>query len=408
MIGDIRHPRPHQDGEQNKQSNFKDEPPQPGGDAPHLYGREEGFMAAKASRKLKQIRWPRAILKHGSRREKALSGALVAVMLVGGFGGAYALHKSMNKQPVATPIVQKTEPKPEKPVTVSKLTGVPVSDALSQRSITGIMIENSPDARPQSGLRDAGVVYEAIAEGGITRFLALYQESQPAYIGPVRSVRPYYVELLLPFDSSLAHAGGSAEGLARVRTEKVKDLDHGSNPGAFQRVSDRYAPHNLYTSMAALDQASAARKHAKSNVKSFERKKDQPSKQPKAKNISIDISSPLYDVQYNYDPATNTYHRIMGGRPHNDHRSGQIIRPKVVITMVMNYSQNGIYSVYQTAGNGDVFIFQDGEVHKGKWSRKSHREQFSFKDAAGKPIKLNPGQTWITLIKAPNAVSYGP
>jgi hypothetical protein len=104
------------------------------------------------------------------------------------------------------------------------------------------MIENSPDARPQSGLQDAGVVVEAIAEGGITRFLTLFQESQPQYIGPVRSLRPYYIDFAAPFQAGIAHVGGSPEALSRVRNGSYRDLDQFFNSAYFSRISARPAP----------------------------------------------------------------------------------------------------------------------------------------------------------------------
>ena len=204
------------------------------------------------------------------------------------------------------------------------------------------------------------------------------------------------------------HAGGSGDGLAKLSQLGLKDLDHGANGSAFQRVSDRYAPHNLYSTMANLDTASASRGYTTSNVKSLLRKEEKSSVTPTAKSIDMSISSPLYNTHYDYDPATNSYKRSMAGSPHTDHRSGAQITPKVVVALVMNFSQNGIYSVYQTVGSGTAFIFQDGEVVQGTWTKSAEKEQIQFASADGKPLGLNPGQTWITLVKAPSAVTYVP
>lgn len=377
-------------------------------EAPHLYNHEEGFTTAKALHKPRGFRNPFKSFKHASKKQKIIGGVIIAVLLLGGGGGVYALHKHFNKKAPAAPAAQKEETPPAPTTQASRLTGEQISPELNQRPIKAIMIENSPDARPQSGLKDAGVVYEAIAEGGITRFMALFQETQPDYIGPVRSVRPYYVSLLLPYDASIVHAGGSAEGLAKVRDMGVKDIDHGANAGAFRRVNDRYAPHNLYTSTADLDQVSAQRGYSSPNAKSLPRKAEAPGATVTARAIDLNISSPLYNVHYDYDQASNTYKRVLGGRPHTDQRSGQQLSPKIVIALTASYSQNGIYSVYQTVGSGPVSIFQDGIVKQGTWHRASEQEQFSFKDEAGQPLTLNTGQTWISLVKAPNAVTYTP
>jgi Protein of unknown function (DUF3048) N-terminal domain/Protein of unknown function (DUF3048) C-terminal domain len=409
MVDDIGRPRPQSDERQNKNAINPPTPEKPL-EVPHLYQAEAGFTAAEAAMKKRQKlwQWPHLSLKRATKKQRIIGSALIAVLLLGGGTGVYALHQALSKDQPA-PVAQKVEtPTPAPATEASKLTGVQIAPELNKRPVTGIMIENSPDARPQSALKDAGVVYEAIAEGGITRFLALFQESQPDYIGPVRSVRPYYVDLLLPYDASIVHAGGSAEGLAKVRAMGVKDIDHGANGGAFRRVSDRYAPHNLYTSMAALDQVSAARGYTTSNVKSLERKAEKPSPQITARTINIGISSPLYNLRYDYDPATNSYKRFLAGRPHTDHRSGQQLAPKTVVTLAMGYSQKGIYSVYQTTGKGQAFIFQDGAVQAVHWSRANEREQFVFTDDAGKKIALNAGQTWFTLVKNPGHVSFSP
>ena len=415
MVDDIRPPQPKTAEEPNKQENNKPspetaKPEEPSLEAPHLYEQEDGFMAAKAGRKLRTSRLPHLVFKHATKKERVLGAVIVAVLLIAGGTGVFALSKSLNKTAnVATPVAHKLEAQPTQPTTeASKLTGAQISPELNKRPVTGIMIENSPDARPQSGLKDAGIVFEAIAEGGITRFLTLFQESQPDYIGPVRSVRPYYVDLLLPFDASLAHAGGSADGLAKVRSLGVKDLDHGANGNAFRRIPERYAPHNLYTSMAQLDQASAARGYTTSNVKSLARKTEKPAAQVTAGKIDMSISSPLYNVHYDYDKATNTYKRTMGGKPHTDQRSGEQLAPKTVVALVMSYSQKGIYSVYQTTGSGKVYIFQDGAVQTGTWTKAGEKEQFVFADDAGKPISLNAGQTWFTLVKTDNSVAHAP
>ncbi len=408
MNDDVRRPRTqNSDEEENKKPSAENL------EAPHTYKAEEGFAAAGANHKMKmkKKRTPKLFsFKHATRKQQLIGGVVAAVLIIGGGGGVYALSKSMNKSTpnVATPVVQKVAEPPKPTTEASKLTGEQISPELNKRQVTGIMIENSPDARPQSGLKDAGVVYEAIAEGGITRFLCLFQEAQPDYIGPVRSVRPYYVDFLLPYDASIVHAGGSADGLAKVRNTNAKDIDHGANGDAFQRVSDRYAPHNLYTSMAKLDQVSSKRGFTNSDVKSLPRKKEQTGQPVTARTIDLAISSALYNAHYDYDPAANNYKRSEGGKPHTDQRSGQQLSPKVVVALSMSYSQSGIYSVYQTTGSGKMFVFQDGTVQTGTWTKAGERDQFEFKDDAGKPLALNPGQTWISIVKTPGSVTYAP
>jgi hypothetical protein len=346
--------------------------------------------------------WP------SSKQHKMLGSVIIVFVLIFGSGGLYALNKYLSS-PVADPTAVEFQKRPPKTTEPSKLTGVEVPIGTNEKPVVSIQIENSPDARPQSGLVDAGVVFEAIAEGGITRFNANYLETNPKYIGPIRSVRPYYAALAAPFDPIFVHAGGSGAGIAKIHQLKIKDFDHGPNAGAFQRVTDRYAPHNLYSSMKAILDGSKARGYKTSKVKSLERKKgENPSKKVTAGKIDFAISSPLYNVHYDYVKKTNSYNRVMGGKPHSDHKTSKRISPKVVIALAMAYRKDGIYSVYKYTGSGDMFIFQDGTVTKGKWTKKGDKEQFKFTDSKKQPFLLSPGQTWITLVDSPGAVKYTP
>jgi hypothetical protein len=340
-----------------------------------------------------------------------LVGAALALLVIGG-GSAYGLykyaHKSKPPAPVKKQVVKPPAPKPT--TQASPLTGVQTTFELAKHPVTGIMIENSPDARPQSGLKDAGVVFEAIAEGGITRFLALFQEAQPDYIGPVRSSRPYYLDWLMPFDAAYAHVGGSPDALAQIKSLGVKDLDQFYNSAYYQRISQRYAPHNVYTSMAKLDQAKTAKGYTTSTFTGFERKPEAASPQPTAKTIDFAISGALYNAHYDYDPPTNSYKRSEGGKPHVDEKSGAQLSPKVVIALTMSrgIAADGTHTQYNTVGSGTAFVFQDGVMTQGTWQKSDRKKQFSFTDSAGKVLKLDPGQTWITVVDNAASVVYKP
>ncbi len=350
--------------------------------------------------------WLRFRHVHLSKKQWVLLSAAILILLGGGIIAGIYLYKHLTKVSNQSNAIKNAKPKTEP----SRLTGLQVTPELNKRPITGVMIENSPDARPQSGLRFAGVVYEAIAEGGITRFLALFQESQPNYIGPVRSVRPYYLDFALPFQASIAHVGGSPLGLSLVRSLHIRDLDQFYNAQAYQRITQRFAPHNVYTSSAKLDALEKAKGYTKSEFTIFPRKRDRPSKTPNARSIDFDISGFFYNVHYAYDPKTNSYLRSEGGEPHRDQQTGKQLHPKVVIALVMKYSlaSDGKHSQYVTTGSGDMLVFQDGIVTKGTWHKKDRSAQISFKDASGNNIRLNAGQTWISLVGLRSDVSYKP
>lgn len=284
----------------------------------------------------------------------------------------------------------------------SLLTGKEVSEADSKRPVTAVMIENSPDARPQSGLKEAGAVFEAVAEGGITRFLVLYQEGKPKLIGPVRSVRPHYASILAGFDAGLAHVGGSEIPLKKLRSGKIKDLDQFFNADSYWRATDRFAPHNVYTSTEKLDALNKAKKYNSSLFIAWQHnKKATPSAAPKAKTITIPVSSGLFEVNYSWDKTKNTYSRSQGGAPHTDREKGKI-SPSVVVAMQVPHDaiqeSNG-YSYPNVIGTGKAWIFQNGSAQQINWKKTNDKNQFTFTDAEGKTVKFNQGQAWFTLIK---------
>ncbi len=356
----------------------------------------------------KQKRSPKEWFMDLSRRNKIIL-IIGIILLIGGSGAAYQMLQK--PAPAAAPAEKKEEAKePVKTIIYSPLTGLAVSKEQSELPVTGIMIENSPDARPQSGLNKAGVVFEAIAEGGITRFLALFQEEQPEYVGPVRSVRPYYVDWLQGFDAGIAHAGGSAEALNKIRAEGVKDLDQFANGGSYQRVSNRYAPHNLYTSLGSMTSLARSKGLNSSKFTGFPRKAEAASAAPTARGVDVKISGALYDIHYDYDAASNSYKRVLAGKPHLDERSKEQISPKVVVALVTAYGihPDRVHSTYQTIGSGTAYIFQDGVVTEVIWEKTSPKAQITFKDAAGKAIPLNAGQTWITATGLATNVTFRP
>lgn len=356
----------------------------------------------KAKRSLKER------LKNLSKKQKILLTAAAVVVVSGSATGIYfAFFAEQPYKPAVTPATNQEEKEPEPTTVPSSLTGLQVDPSINERPVTAVMIENSMDARPQAGLLEAGVVFEAIAEGGITRFMALYQDTEPDYVGPVRSARPYYLTWLLGFDATYAHAGGSAEALSLINQWRVKDLPHDN--AHFWRINSRVAPHNLYTSIPKLREYAAAKGYGKSEFTPLARKnKEEPAATPTARSIDFAISSANYNVHYDYDPTTNSYKRSEGGAPHTDDRSGAQLAPKVVVALIMPQGKNGIYTTYQTVGSGQVFIFQDGIVKTGSWKKDSNNANLVFTDDSGAEIKLNPGQTWFTALGDAGRVSYAP
>ena len=343
-----------------------------------------------------------------------LSVALLLFILLASAGivaGAY-FYAQPTAEVTQQPPTQTTETT-KKPVVTQKyyspLTGVEVPDqATTKREVTAVMIENSQTARPQSGIKPAGVIYEAIAEGGITRFLTLHQEDRPSLIGPVRSLRPYYIEWLAPFDASVAHVGGSANALNTIRHNGYKDIDQFFNGSFYWRATDRPAPHNVYTNFDKLDALNQKKGYTTSTFTGFPRKLDSPAAKPTATAININISGPIYNSVYSYDAASDSYLRSEGGAPHKDREAGRL-SPKVVVVIKVP-TQKGFEDGYReqmtTNGYNKAYIFEDGIVVEGYWRKSATKSQIEFYDHAARPILFNAGQTWVTVIAPEKSVTW--
>ncbi len=322
-------------------------------------------------------------------------GALILI------AGAVAFFLLSQQPPaVATYTPPPAKPAPP-PVFYSPLTGEKVTDeAATKQAVTAIMLENSPDARPQSGIQEAGVVFEAVAEGGITRFLTLHQQDKPGLIGPVRSLRMYYVDWLAPFDASVAHIGGSAASLTEIRSGKYRDIDQFFNAGSYWRATDRYAPHNVYTNSIKLDALNQSKGYVESKFTGFSRVDGKAAEAPNATSITVNISGPLYNTSYTYDASANRYNRTLAGKPHLDREKG-LITPSVVIALkvdMVRILEDGYRESIGTIGSGGAVIFQNGTATEVTWHKADRFTQLSFTDSSGKDFPLVRGQTWISAV----------
>lgn len=230
-------------------------------------------------------------------------------------------------------------------------------------------------------------------------------------IGPVRSLRLYYVDWLAPYNASVAHVGGSLFALREVRNGKYRDIDQFFNGAYYWRATDRYAPHNVYTSFAKLDALNAAKGYTSSTFTGFPRADGKPAKKPDANSIAINFGGALYNTAYTYDKTTNTYVRSVGGAPHIDREDGQIT-PTVVIAMKVEMSrvfEDGYREDIKSVGSGPAYIFQNGTVDGVTWTKPSREGGITFTNAQGKEVALNRGQTWISAIPtSTGGVSWQP
>lgn len=294
----------------------------------------------------------------------------------------------------------------------SPLTGREVADeASTKHPVLAVMIENSPDARPQSGLKDAGVVFEAVAEGGITRFIALYQDTEPSLIGPVRSVRPYYLEWAAAFSPAIAHVGGSPQALTMIRSGNYGvDLDQFANGSSYWRAKDRKAPHNVYTDYSNLTKLASAKGKSSSEFTGLARQSTTGTSETattSATSINLAVSTGQFAVSYKYDATSHTYLRYLGGVAHMDREKGQIA-PNVVIAIHVNQTlqSDRTHNTITTTGSGECYIFQNGTVIKGTWHKDAATAQLKFLDESNQEIELARGQTWITAVQNGRSITW--
>ena len=274
-----------------------------------------------------------------------------------------------------------------------------------------IMVENSPDARPQSGLHAAAVVYEALAEGGISRFMAVYMKGTSAVIGPVRSARDYYVKLAKEFNAPLVHIGASPQGYEALRELGVPSLDETYGMQGFWRSRARVAPHNAYVSTTSVREALSA--YGVSDPGTYAGFTFNDNIPPGAGSPATDVVVDYgwgYRVGYEFEPSTNLYKRSMAGGPHIDAETGEQLRAANVVTMTVGTDliagdDKGRLELDQV-GEGKARVFRDGRVIEGTWRKTSFWTPTQFLDASGTQIALKRGQTWVQIVPQNATITY--
>lgn len=294
--------------------------------------------------------------------------------------------------------------------TLSPLTGLAIEKETLKRRPLAVMINNSTSARPQSGLDKADMVYEFLAEGGITRLLAIYIHNDVEEVGPVRSARPYFVVKALEFDALYAHCGGSTDALEDIKRYNVADLDEFTiGKKAFWRSSDRVAPHNLYTSTDNLwTYANTKKLNTPVNLPGFKfLAKGEDTLGQRAENIFIKYSSKNYNVTYKFNAASKTYLRFNGDAAHVDKVSGkQLEASNILIQYAPTLAHDDSRLDIDLMGEGKALLFNNGKVQNGSWKKNSLNEQTVFLDETGNEVKLVPGQTWIQVVPTTSEVTY--
>lgn len=268
-----------------------------------------------------------------------------------------------------------------------------------------IIVENLPEARPQTGLDRADIVYEVLTEGGITRFLALYATQDADSVGPVRSARHYFVNWAREYGAAMIHFGASPRGYAALSATRTPSLDGILSTRGFWRIRGRYAPHNAYTSIPAAREVFAGRAPQPGSFGGLQFKNTALRQSgPSAPHAVVKYGRWSYRVDWTYDPRENAYARSMDGSAHADAQSGdQIHASNVLVQWVNSWAipgdQMGRIDLAQL-GTGRLVALIDGVAIEGHWSKSSLEAATEYRDAEGNPITLNTGPTWIQIVPA--------
>jgi hypothetical protein len=341
-------------------------------------------------------------------RRTLVIALLVVLALALVAGGLLACKKDDPKVVGAWPEAdtERTTVKPAEPPRWP-LTGLeaPSEDAITQR-VVSVKIENSVEARPQTNLQLADVVYESVTEGGITRFNAIFHSQAPEVVGPVRSARLSDTYIVPQYHALFGFSGASPTVNAAVNAADIENLSEDAGVTApFTRSKKHSAPHNLFASIPEF-RAEAERRGMPTTMSitglAFDRSASADTT-PTITQITIPFSS-YNTVTWNYDAATKTYLRVNNGKAFNDAVTGQQVHATNVVVMWAqhNAASNDVVgsTTYEIvlAGSGRATVFRNGQRYDCTWEATKDAPPV-FKAADGTQVKLSPGNTWMQVIR---------
>jgi hypothetical protein len=309
-----------------------------------------------------------------------------------------------------------------------------------KRRPLAVMLENHTEARPHSGLSKADIVYETVAEGGITRFMGIFYcgIAENTEFAPVRSARTYFLDWVSEYDALYNHVGGAgicsdttvderAKALCQIGKYKIKDLDQFgiSFPTCFRNPDRLGRPvateHQMVCQSDGLYKIAEQRgwtdvdSTGASWTKAFTpwKFKEEAKDTERGTVAKVDMfwwkGYAQYEATWEYDKAANEYKRLTGGQPHFDQEANAQLSAKNIVVQFVKETgpvDGHKHMLYGTIGTGDAIIFMDGNSTEGTWSKKTRTSRTVFKDGKGKEIIFNPGLIWIEAIPTGNTVTY--
>ena len=299
-----------------------------------------------------------------------------------------------------------------RPLPTSPINGLPVEDSENlDRRVIAVKIDNHPNARPQSGIDLANAIVEIPVEG-ITRFIALFHDSDAAFLGPVRSGRPTDGKFLNPLNAVFAISGGQDWVISGIRNEGVEII--GEVPPAMFRIRSRRAPHNLYTDTTALRELADERGYDDDPPPTMFEFGNLPTRAESADEIVMNFGN-SFVVTWNYDRPSNRYLRSFNGSQaeliSEEGDTSPIGADTLIVMLATRFTERapaGGTSVpaVDTVGEGRAYVFAGGQVVEGIWSRESSDDQIIFADDQGGPLPVPPGFIWISIVPEQNGIAF--
>lgn len=271
------------------------------------------------------------------------------------------------------------------------------------------MVENQADARPQTGLTQADVVYEALAEGGITRFITIYLTGDAPVVGPVRSLRHYFAFLAADYGADVVHIGASPEGFAWRDAMNMGHLDEAAGDPGVWRIRQRPPPHNAYTDTAVDRDLLAGMGRQRNRLWGPLRFGDPPHGEP-AERIDLRFRPWPYRVAWQWDGESARYLREMEGAPHRDAASGEQVS---VASVVIQFTDVEAIpddpklrlDMNIVGGSGDLVVFSGGSQRTGHWRKDAPRSSSVWQDDQGNSLVLPQGPVWVEVMPVGSPLS---
>lgn len=289
------------------------------------------------------------------------------------------------------------------------LTGIGTETESTDRSFA-VMVNNHPVARPQSGLDKADVVYEVLAEGEVTRFLAIFESEKPEKVGPVRSARDYFIELAKGYDSLYIAHGYSPDAKEMLQSGYIDHLNGIQYDGTlFKRADFRKAPHNSYITYDNIkkgaDENGYKMDQAPAALPFLDKEKAEKLNGQEARDVMVSYGDPAFDVIYEYDDEKQNFHRFSDGEETIDLDTKQPVLINNILIVEMDHQtiDNKGRKAIDLKSGGQGYLIQKGIVNEVEWKNVDGR---ILPFLNGKEAGFLPGKTWINIVPSMDDISF--